>query len=134
MIALFVLIIACINFMNLTTAKASRRIKEVGIKKVVGARRGTLILQYLGESMLLTFVSLFLAIVLVVVLLPHFNNVTGKQIILAFDSSLFISIAGITIVTGLIAAVPAFIFKFQTAASLKESSKLRWEVWIRKGL
>ena len=137
MIALFILIIACINFMNLTTAKASRRIKEVGIKKVVGARRGTLILQYLGESMLLTFVSLILAIVIVVVLLPQFNNVTGKQIILAFDSSLMLSIAGITLVTGVIAgSYPAFYLSgFQPAAVLKGKLKTSvGEIWIRKGL
>src|SRR5882724_5813934 len=65
-IALFILVIGCINFMNLSTAKASRRIKEVGIKKVVGARRITIALQYLGESMLLTLLSLVLAIILII--------------------------------------------------------------------
>src|SRR5690606_27070190 len=61
-IALFIIFIACINFMNLSTAKASRRIKEVGIKKAIGADRSTLIFQYLGESLLMAFISLLVAV------------------------------------------------------------------------
>lgn len=137
MIALFILIIACINFMNLSTAKASRRIKEVGIKKVVGARRGALIFQYLGESMLLTSLSLILAILLIILLLPQFNHITGKHIALAFDSSLFLSVVGITLFTGLMAgSYPAFYLSgFKPAAVLKGKLKTSFgELWIRKGL
>ena len=76
-IALFILVIACINFMNLSTAKASRRIKEVGIKKVIGARRWDLVFQYISESMLMSFFALLISIGLVIVLLPQFNSITG---------------------------------------------------------
>lgn len=136
-IAIFILVIACINFMNLSTAKASRRIKEVGIKKVVGARRITIILQYLGESMLLTLLSLVLAIVLVILLLPQFNNITGKHISISLNSGLVISIAAITILTGLLAgSYPAlYLSGFKPAAVLKGKLKTSiGELWVRKGL
>lgn len=81
-IAIFVLIIACINFMNLSTARASRRIKEVGIKKAIGANSNSLISQFLVESVLISFISLFFAVVLVAHLLPQFNLITGKQLLL----------------------------------------------------
>jgi ABC-type antimicrobial peptide transport system permease subunit len=70
-IAILILLIAGINFMNLSTAKASRRMKEIGVKKVMGASRGTLIAQYIGESMLMTFLSLILAIIFIIFLLPR---------------------------------------------------------------
>ena len=78
LIAIFILAIACINFMNLSTAKASRRLKEVGIKKVVGAGRRQLIFQFLGESMLLTLFAMILAIILAWLLLPQFNQLHRK--------------------------------------------------------
>ena len=81
-IAVFILLIACINFMNLATAKASRRMKEVGIKKVVGARRRSLIFQYLCESVAMSFISLIAAIALVFTFLPAFNHITGKNLTL----------------------------------------------------
>ncbi|MCC6287601.1 MAG: ABC transporter permease [Chitinophagaceae bacterium] len=136
-IAIFLLVIACINFMNLSTAKASRRIKEVGIKKVVGAGRTTLILQYLGESVLMSFLSLILAIVLIIFLLPAFNSITGKELTLNFSPQLILAVISITLVTGLIAgSYPAFyISGFKPAFVLK--GKLRSsvsELWVRKGL
>jgi hypothetical protein len=78
LIAVFIVAIACINFMNLSTARASRRLKEVGIKKAIGALRRELTFQYLGESIVLSFLSLLVALVLVVLLLPQFNLLTGK--------------------------------------------------------
>jgi ABC-type antimicrobial peptide transport system permease subunit len=74
LIAVFILLIACINFMNLSTAKALRRIKEVGIKKAIGAGRGALIFQFLAESLLMTLISLAVAIVLIGLFLPAFNS------------------------------------------------------------
>ncbi|MEP7373281.1 MAG: ABC transporter permease [Chitinophagaceae bacterium] len=136
-IAIFIVIIACINFMNLSTAKASRRLKEVGIKKVVGASRGSLVFQYIGESLLMTFLSLILAVVFIVLLLPVFNEVTGKQLNLYLSANLIISIAGITLLTGLIAgSYPAFYlsgFKPVTVLKGKLSTSFG-ELWIRKGL
>lgn len=102
LIAVFILIIACINFMNLSTAKASRRSKEVGIKKVMGAPRGSLILQYLSESMLLTIMAVFVSLLVVELMLPQFNQITGKHLTLQFNSTLILSILGVTIFTGLL--------------------------------
>src|SRR5207248_11637235 len=87
-IAIFILIIACINFMNLSTAKASRRMKEVGIKKVVGASKSSLILQYIGESMFMAFASLTVALLLVALLLPAFKEITGKEINLQLNANI----------------------------------------------
>ena len=136
-IALFILIIACINFMNLSTAKATRRIKEVGVQKVVGARRRTLILQYLGESVLMSLLSLLLGLALIVILLPAFNSITGKAIALEWSSSLVLSALGIALLTGLVAgSYPAFyISGFKPALILKGKVKAKaGELWVRKGL
>lgn len=136
-IAIFILIIACINFMNLSTAKASRRIKEVGIKKVMGASRGLLVIQYIGESMLMTFVSLLFSGLLVLLLLPLFNELTGKQFVLHFDAAILLSVLGITIITGLLAgSYPAFYLSgFNPVSVLKGKFNISMgELWIRKGL
>ncbi|HEY4154585.1 MAG TPA: ABC transporter permease, partial [Puia sp.] len=137
LIAVFILILACINFMNLSTAKAAGRMKEVGIKKVVGASRGALVLQYLSESMLMSFLSLLIALSLVAVLLPSFNALTGKQLALRFDSPLLLCIISVGLLTGLMAgSYPAlYISGFAPVAILQR--KLRntpGELWIRKGL
>lgn len=136
-IAIFILAIACINFMNLSTAKASRRIKEVGIKKAIGAGRKTLIGQYLGESMAMAFLSLIMAVIIVQLFIPQFNQIAGKQLALAFDGQLILSILGITLLTGLIAgSYPAlYLSGFNPAIVLK--GKLNTsigELWARKGL
>ncbi|MEB2782374.1 ABC transporter permease [Algoriphagus sp. C2-6-M1] len=136
-VAVFILFIASINFMNLSTAKASRRLKEVGIKKAVGAGRSTLVLQYLGESTLMAMISLVVAIGLVVLLLPQFNQITGKQLYLPLDSFLILSFLSITLVTGLIAgSYPAlYISAFNPAKVLKGYvDKSVGELWARKGL
>ncbi len=136
-IALFILIIACINFMNLSTARAAHRAKEVGIKKVVGASRGTLILQYLGESILLSVASLLAALTICELLLPVFNSITGKQLTLHFSPNLVLTLAGITLLTGLFAgSYPAFYLSaFRPVAVLKGTIKTSWsELLARKGL
>jgi putative ABC transport system permease protein len=101
-VAIFILIIACINFMNLSTAKASGRFKEIGIKKALGANRSTLIYQYLGESLLMTFISMIVSAVVVVLFLPYFNEITGKHLMLTFKKEFIFSIVGILLFTGLI--------------------------------
>ena len=79
-IAFFVLLIACINFINLSTARSSRRAKEIGLRKVVGADRKSVIIQFLGESVLMSLSALILAVILAVVFLPEFNNLFGKEL------------------------------------------------------
>jgi putative ABC transport system permease protein len=136
-IAVFILIIACINFMNLSTAKASRRLKEVGIKKAVGAGRSALIFQYLGESILMAMLSLVVAIGLVLLFLPQFNQITGKQLYLPIDTSLILPFLSITLVTGLMAgSYPAlYLSAFNPVKVLKgKVNKSVGELWVRKGL
>jgi predicted permease len=137
LIAVFILLIACINFMNLSTAKAVHRAKEVGIKKVVGASRSGLIAQYLTESLLLTFFALGLALLLVGFVLPVFNNITGKQLTLQFAPALMLAVVGMTLLTGLIAgSYPAFYLSaFKPVTVLKGTvSTSLGETWARKGL
>jgi putative ABC transport system permease protein len=136
-IAIFILAIACINFMNLSTANASRRIKEVGIKKVVGASRATLILQYLGESVLMSFLSLIFAVFLIILLLPEFNSLTGKNLGFDYSGRLVLTVFMITFATGFLAgSYPAFyISGFKPALVLKGKLKTSiGELWMRKGL
>jgi len=103
LVALFIILIACINFMNLTTARSVRRSKEIGIRKVSGAIRGSLIRQFLGEALLVTCVSVLLAIVLTDIFLPMFNQLTGKQMTIPFtDYSYWLFLGGLTIIIGLI--------------------------------
>jgi len=126
LIAVFILIIACINFMNLSTAKASRRSKEVGVKKVMGAPRGSLILQYLSESMLLTIMAVFVSLLAVELMLPQFNQITGKHLTLQFNTTLILSILGITIFTGLLSgSYPAlYLSGLKPSAALKGKLQL----------
>jgi putative ABC transport system permease protein len=123
LIAVFILVIACINFMNLSTAKATRRAREVGVKKVAGASRGSLILQYLGESMLLSFASLVIALLLAIVLLPALDQLTGKDMALRPDFGLVSAALAIAFVTGLLAgSYPAVVLSgFRPALVLKSN-------------
>tara|TARA_R100000005_G_C4997339_1_gene204059 strand:- start:732 stop:3338 length:2607 start_codon:yes stop_codon:yes gene_type:complete len=135
-IAIFILLIACINFMNLSTAQASKKMKEVGVKKTIGANRRDLVFQFLGESILLSLLALLVAIGLVVLLLPQFNEITSKQ--LEFNLSDFIlPLLTIVLGTGILAgSYPAFYLSgFKPVAVLKgKVANLRGEEWIRKGL
>jgi ABC-type antimicrobial peptide transport system permease subunit len=108
-VAIFLLVIACVNFMNLATAKASTRLKEIGVKKTFGVARGSLISQFIGESMLMTVMALFVAILIVLLILPQFNFITGKHLSLIFNKNLFIGLGIIVMVTGLVSgSYPAF--------------------------
>jgi len=136
-IAIFILVIACINFMNLSTAKASGRMKEVGIRKVVGAPRRSLVLQYMGESMLMSFLSIIIAVVLVSLLLPSFKTITGKELSLNLNLNFILSLLSIAITTGIIAgSYPAlYLSGFKPVAILKGKLKTSAsESFIRKGL
>ncbi|MEO1022128.1 MAG: ABC transporter permease [Bacteroidota bacterium] len=137
-IALFVLVIACINFMNLSTAKAEKRSREVGIRKSIGATRSSLVGQFMGESMLISFFSLFIAIVLVELSLPVFNDITQKSITLDYTNpTLLLLFLGTALLTGLFSgSYPAFFLSsVQAIQTLKGSLKSSWrEAFARKGL
>ena len=137
-IAVVILIIACINFMNLATALCSRKAKEVGIKKSIRAQRRSLVAQYISESMVLTVLSVLLSLALVWLILPQFNSITEKKIsLLLNDPQLVIWLVAITVFTGIIAgSYPAlYLSGFKPAAVLKGVVKGSWgELWARKGL
>jgi putative ABC transport system permease protein len=136
-IAAFVLIIACINFMNLSTARSERRAREVGIRKVNGTNRSSLVAQFLGESLLMSAIALMLTLALTQLLIPAFNQLTDKQLSLLQLPNVFIWLASLTLITGLLAGLyPAFyLSSFQPISVLKgvEKSALS-AVAIRKGL
>jgi putative ABC transport system permease protein len=137
LIALFILIISCINFMNLSTTKAARRMKEIGIKKVLGVGRKGLILQYLGESLLMSFLSLTVAITIVSLLLPQFNQITQKSLHLQFTAQLCLALTAITLFTGLLSgSYPAlYLSGFKPAMILKgKFNNSIAEQLTRKGL
>jgi hypothetical protein len=136
-IAIFILVIACINFMNLSTAKASRRVKEVGIKKAIGTSRKQLILQYLGESMLMALIAFLTAIILVWLLLPQYNQITGKQLHLPNDLRFLAVVLLMVFFTGLLAgSYPAlYLSGFSPISVLKGKLKNSFgEILARKGL
>ncbi|MBS1527847.1 MAG: ABC transporter permease [Bacteroidetes bacterium] len=122
-IATIILLIACVNFMNLSTARSSNRAKEVGVRKVLGSARGNLIAQFLTESTLVTLISAFIAIGLAVLLLPLFNQVAGKQLGFTFHSLTWLapSLIAIVLVVGFLAgSYPAlYLSGFQPIQVLK---------------
>jgi putative ABC transport system permease protein len=122
-IAFFILLLACINFMNLSTAKATKRASEIGVRKVLGAFRTSLIYQLLGEAMVLVFIAVVISLVMIQLALPYFNTLTGKEIDLGLQNNLpFVAlIILIVIVTGVLAgSYPAFyLSSFQPANVLK---------------
>ncbi|HVU54465.1 MAG TPA: ABC transporter permease, partial [Puia sp.] len=109
-IAGFILLIACINFMNLSTARSEKRAKEVGIRKVVGARKGVLIIQFIGESVFLAALAGLVAVILVQVSLPAYNQLTEKHLTIDFNNIYtWIAFIGFILFTGLLAgSYPAF--------------------------
>jgi putative ABC transport system permease protein len=121
-LAIGILLIACINFMNMATARSERRAKEVGIKKTIGANRSSLIFQFLTESMVLTFVAVVLAIALLEICLPSFNHLLNIKLdLFYFDAANWLYLIGIVFVTSLIAgSYPAFyLSSFSPVQNLK---------------
>ncbi|HEY4063935.1 MAG TPA: ABC transporter permease [Puia sp.] len=123
LIAALIQIIACINFMNLSTARAAKRAKEVGIRKVVGAGRNNLVQQFLGESVLLSLLGVLIALPLLWLTLPFLNQITGTAVSLSLlaDYRLWLLLAGLIVVSGLVAgSYPAFYLSaFQAIKVLK---------------
>ncbi len=138
LIAIFILLIACINFMNLATARSVKRAKEVGIRKTIGALRWKLIIQFIGEAMLLTFFAIIIALILVNIALPFFNTLTNKQIVFPFASlSFWIIILALMFVTSFVAgSYPAlFLSSLKPVKVLKGALKFSPNALLfRKGL
>ncbi|MEA3480121.1 MAG: ABC transporter permease [Bacteroidota bacterium] len=124
-VALFILLIACINYMNLATARALRRAREVGIRKVVGARRSLIIRQFIGESVLISLIALLLALLLIRIFQADFNMLIGKTLALYTQSNLWIIafLIGLSIIIGVLAgSYPAFyVSRFRPVLILKGS-------------
>jgi putative ABC transport system permease protein len=121
-IAVFIIAMACINFMNLATARSERRAKEVGIRKSIGSRRHELILQFIGESMLIAFISFSIALVIAQLLLPSYNTLVEKDLFIDYRSKEFWMFSlGLIVVTGIVAgSYPAFYLSgFQPVKVLK---------------
>lgn len=137
-VAVFILIIACINYMNLSTAQSVKRAKEVGVRKVVGSSRKHLMRQFLMESILLSLIALIISVILTSVLLPYVNDLTGKEIALPYtEPSYWLVALGLVLVTGIVAgSYPALFMSslkpvkvLQGSLQFSSSSK-----WLRKGL
>lgn len=137
-VAIFILIIACINFMNLATARSVKRAKEVGVRKVVGSTRGHLIGQFFGESFVFSLLAMVLSVILLVLLLPAFNNFTGKQ----FDfplaqASFWIILFSLALITGIVTgSYPAlYLSSLKPVRILKGALRFtQGAIWFRKGL
>lgn len=138
LVGVVVLLIACINFMNLATAQSLRRAKEIGIRKATGAARRVLASQFLGEAIVFSMISLVLAILIVWIALPAFQQLTGKPVAIPFSRPYFLSsLVGIAVCTGLISgSYPAFFLSsFDIVQVLKGVVKVgRGPVFLRKGL
>jgi putative ABC transport system permease protein len=122
-VAIFILLIACVNFMNLSTARSSNRAKEVGIRKVLGSERKKIVAQFLVESIVISFIAMLFSLVLVTLLLPYYNDLTGKQftVSLLFQYKWLVFFAALPLVVGILAGIyPAFFLSaFKPIAVLK---------------
>ena len=137
-IAVFILLIACINFMNLATARSVKRAKEVGIRKTIGALRRKHVMQFIGEAILLAFFAIIIAMLLVSIALPYFNMLTNKQIIFPYLSPVFwLTILALMCITGFVAgSYPAlFLSSLNPVKVLKGTIKFSPNALLfRKGL
>ncbi len=137
-IALFILLIACINFVNLTVARSLKRGKEIGIRKVIGGKRSVLILQFLGESLLLSFIAFVLGLLLAKLSLPFFNRIANKELSMSylFDAKLVVVYAGLFLVTGFLAGVyPAIVLSgFKPVDTLYGRLKISRSAFLQNSL
>ncbi|MFZ5970564.1 MAG: ABC transporter permease [Bacteroidota bacterium] len=128
LVAVFILVIACINFMNLATARSEKRAREVGIRKSVGSRRNELIFQFLGESVAVTFIAFTVAICITEMALPFFNDMVGKRLFIDYSHPFFwLASLGIVLLTGLVSgSYPAFyLSSFNAATVLKGKATMK---------
>ena len=137
LVSVFILIVACINFMNLATARAVRRAKEVGMRKVLGAYKRQLIEQFMGEAMLISLISLLVALLLVTLSLPAFNELTEKDLSLRPEPGIVGGMLGIVVLTSILAGCyPAlYLSSFHPIQSLKGTFRTGVKsVWFRNSL
>ena len=138
LIAGFIVLIACINFMNLTTARSFKRSREIGVRKVVGAVRAALVRQFMGEALWIVIISFGFALLLVALVLPTFNTIVNKHIELPLNNILFWTVlAGLALLTGLIAgSYPAlYLSSFNPIRAFRGSLRFtQGALWFRKGL
>ena len=127
-IALFVLIIACINYMNLTTARSSNRAKEVGMRKIIGATRLQLVKQFLGESVVLLFIAFTIAFALVSLVLPAFNSLVGSDFVIDFHNLLYI--VGLVLIAALLLGVFTGIYPSLFLSTFHPSNILKGTVFL----
>ncbi|RYU92439.1 FtsX-like permease family protein [Mucilaginibacter terrigena] len=137
-IAWIILFIACINFMNLATARSEKRAREVGVRKVLGAGKGSLAMQFIGEAVFMSVMAAFFAVIIIALVLPAFNTLVQKQLVAGFDNPYhIIGLVAITLTCGLIAgSYPSlYLSSFNPVAVLK-GLKLKdsGAAYIRKGL
>ncbi len=137
-IAVFLLLIACINFINLTVAQSLKRSKEIGIRKVVGGQRSQLVRQFLGESFILCFIAFIFGLALAELSLPVFNNLSNKQLSLQylFDPQLVAGFIGLFLITGFAAGFyPALVLSgFNPVQALYKRTRLAGKNYLAKGL
>ncbi len=137
LVAIFILLIAGINFINLATAKASKRFREIGVRKVVGSGRKALVVQFTGEAVIITFLAMVISMCTVWLFMPQFNQITGKQLHLILDTNFILSIFAICLLTGILTGLyPAlYLSGFNPLSILKgKPSRSSGEIWARKGL
>lgn len=137
LVALFILCIACINFMNLSTAQASRKMKEIGVKKAIGADKIGLALQFMVEAIIITSLAMLIAFLLVELLLPYFSGIIGTPLHINYTPNLLLNILVITLILGIVSgSYPAFyLSNFNPIIVLKGKIDHSFgEKWIRKGL
>lgn len=137
-VAIIILLIACINFMNLATARSLRRAREIGVRKVVGAGKRQLVAQFIGESTFVSFLAILLSLLIVALIIPSFNELTDKKLFIDLtDASFLIILLGLTVVTGVISgSYPAlFMSTLKPIVVLKGILKFKaGATYFRKGL
>lgn len=136
-IALLIVLIACINFMNLATARSAERAREVGVRKTMGSAKAQLVYQFLTESLIISFVATALALIIVQLVLPSFNNLAHKTLTLRFDPLIITGLLGLAFIVGIMAgSYPAFILSaFNPVTVMKGNfSSNAKGTWLRNGL
>src|SRR5690349_6229438 len=137
-IAWIILLIACINFMNLATARSEKRAREVGVRKVLGAAKKMLILQFIGEAMLMSLIAVILSVGMIYLILPAFNTLVEKQLYLGLNNPVHnTALLAIALICGLVAgSYPSLYLSSFNPTSVLKGLRIKdgSAAWVRKGL